>query len=126
MAAVPGPLEYEEEGEGRVACDPARFGDVVLARKDVPASYHLCVTHDDAHQGVTTVTRGVDLKPATDIHRLLQALMGWPAPAYAHHALLTDVRGRRLAKRDGARPLDDLRREGRSPAEVRALAGFPD
>ena len=76
---------YEEEGEGLVACDPARFGDVVLARKDAPASYHLCVTHDDALQGVTLVTRGADLKPATDLHRLLQALMGWPAPRYAHH-----------------------------------------
>ena len=69
--------------------DPERFGDVVLARKDAPASYHLCVTHDDALQGVTLVTRGEDLKPATHLHRLLQALMGWPAPAYAHHRLLT-------------------------------------
>ena len=85
LAAVPDPLTFEEEAEGVVACDPARFGDVVLARKDAPASYHLCVTHDDALQGVTLVTRGEDLKPATHLHRLIQALMGWPAPHYAHH-----------------------------------------
>jgi len=125
LAAVPGPLSYEERGEGRIRCDPARFGDVVLARKDVPASYHLCVTHDDALQGVTLVTRGEDLRPATDLHRLLQALMGWPEPAYAHHRLLTDASGRRLAKRDRAATLRDLRAAGRTPAEVRAMAGFP-
>jgi glutamyl-Q tRNA(Asp) synthetase len=105
-------LSYDEEGEGRVACHPERFGDVVLARKDAPASYHLCVTHDDAVQGVTLVTRGADLKPATDLHRLLQVLMGWPAPAYAHHRLLTDAAGRRLAKRDKAVTLRSLRAEG--------------
>ena len=125
LAQVP-PLDFEEEGQGRLACHPTRFGDVVLARKDAPASYHLCVTHDDALQGVTLVTRGEDLKPATDLHRLLQTLMGWPEPAYAHHALLTDSTGRRLAKRDRAATLRDLRDAGRSPAEVRALAGWPD
>ncbi len=119
-------LSYVEEGEGRISCAPARFGDVVLARKEVAASYHLCVTHDDARQGVTLVTRGLDLKPATDLQRLLQAVMGWPVPCYAHHPLLTDAGGRRLAKRDRAATLDDLRRAGRSPADVRALAGFPD
>ena len=126
LAAAPRPLTFEERGEGTLQCDPARFGDVVLARKDVPASYHLCVTHDDALQGVTLVTRGVDLKAATDLHRLLQALMGWPAPAYAHHPMLTDSAGRRLAKRDGAPTLRSLREAGHRPAEVRALAGFPD
>ncbi|WP_237216953.1 tRNA glutamyl-Q(34) synthetase GluQRS [Falsiroseomonas oryziterrae] len=125
VSSVP-PLSFEEEGQGRLRCDPARFGDAVLARKDAPASYHLCVTHDDALQGVTLVTRGEDLKPATDLHRLLQALMGWPEPAYAHHGLLTDAAGRRLAKRDRAATLRDLRAAGRSPAEVRALAGVPD
>jgi glutamyl-Q tRNA(Asp) synthetase len=125
LALVP-PLSFAEEGQGRLRCDPARFGDAVLARKDAPASYHLCVTHDDAAQGVTLVTRGEDLKPATDLHRLLQALMGWPEPAYAHHALLTDASGRRLAKRDRAATLRDLRAAGTSPAEARALAGFPD
>jgi glutamyl-Q tRNA(Asp) synthetase len=102
-------LSYVEEGEGRVACHPERFGDVVLARKDAPASYHLCVTHDDALQGVTLVTRGADLKPATDLHRLLQVLMGWPTPTYVHHRLLTDPAGRRLAKRDKAVTLRSLR-----------------
>jgi glutamyl-Q tRNA(Asp) synthetase len=113
MAAAMRPgLSYDEEGEGRIACHPERFGDVVLARKDAPASYHLCVTHDDAVQGVTLVTRGADLKPATDLHRLLQVVMGWPAPAYAHHRLLTDKAGRRLAKRDKAVTLKSLRAEG--------------
>ena len=102
-------LTFEEEGEGAIPCHPEQFGDVVLARKDAPASYHLCVTHDDALQGITLVTRGDDLKPATHLHRLLQALMGWPAPAYAHHPLLTDASGRRLAKRDRAATLRDLR-----------------
>ena len=122
LAAVAGPLSFEEEGEGVIACDPARFGDVVLARKDAPASYHLCVTHDDALQGVTLVTRGEDLKPATHLHRLLQALMGWPAPRYAHHRLLTDSAGRRLAKRDKAATLRDLREAGWTPHAVRELA----
>ena len=126
LATIATPLDFEELGESRVGCHPERFGDAVLARKDAAASYHLCVTHDDALQGITLVTRGIDLKPATDLHRLVQALMGWPAPAYAHHALLTDPAGRRLAKRDRAVTLRDLRRLGRQPAEVRALAGFPD
>ena len=126
LAAVPADLAYDEAGEGRLRCDPAQFGDAVLARKDIPASYHLCVTHDDARQGVTLVTRGEDLRPATHLHRLLQALLGWPEPRYAHHPLLTDAEGRRLAKRDGAPSLRSLREAGRSPAEVRALAGFPD
>jgi len=126
LAAAPAPLSFAERGEGRIACDPAQFGDAVLGRKDVPASYHLAVTHDDARQGVTLVTRGVDLKPATHLHRLLQALMGWPEPAYAHHPLLLGPDGRRLAKRDRAATLADLRAAGRSAAEVRAMAGFPD
>ncbi|SDD26161.1 tRNA glutamyl-Q(34) synthetase GluQRS [Belnapia rosea] len=124
LALAPADLSFEEVGEGRLRCDPAQFGDAVLARKEVPASYHLCVTHDDALQGVTLVTRGVDLKPATHLHRLLQVLMGWPEPRYAHHPLLTDASGRRLAKRDGAPSLRALRERGLSPAEVRTLAGF--
>ena len=115
-------LWFHEEGLGRVACRPARFGDVVLGRKDVPASYHLCVTHDDAAQGVTLVTRGEDLRAATDLHRVLQALMGWPAPTYAHHRLLAGADGRRLAKRDGAMALRALRDSGVSAGEVRARA----
>jgi glutamyl-Q tRNA(Asp) synthetase len=124
LAVTPPDLSFHEEGEGRIACHPERFGDVVLARKDAPASYHLCVTHDDALQGVTLVTRGEDLRPATDLHRLLQALMGWPEPAYAHHRLLMDASGRRLAKRDKAATLRDLRASGVTPAEARAMAGF--
>lgn len=113
-----GPLSWFEEGEGRVACDAAAFGDVVLGRRDAPASYHLCVTHDDAVQGVTLVTRGEDLRAATSVHRLLQALMEWPEPRYAHHALLLGVDGRRLAKRDGAVGLRELRAAGVTAAEV--------
>ncbi|CAA9229395.1 MAG: Glutamyl-Q tRNA(Asp) synthetase [uncultured Craurococcus sp.] len=124
LALAPADLSCEEMGEGRLRCEPAQFGDAVLARKEVPASYHLCVTHDDALQGVTLVTRGEDLKPATHLHRLLQVLLGWPEPRYAHHRLLTDAAGRRLAKREGAPSLRALREAGRSPAEVRALAGF--
>lgn len=123
LRRVPPVLSCHEIREGRRRCDPAGFGDVVLARKEVPASYHLCVTHDDAVQGVTLVTRGVDLRPATDLHRLLQALLGWPEPAYAHHALLAGPDGRRLAKRDGAPSLRSLREAGHTPAEVRAMAG---
>lgn len=122
-AAMTGPLDYEEEGRGRVSCDPCAFGDVVLARKDCPASYHLCVCHDDALQGVTLVTRGEELRAATDLHRLLQSLMGWPAPAYAHHRLLTDAQGRKLSKRDGAPSLKTLREGGTTPAEAFQRAG---
>jgi glutamyl-Q tRNA(Asp) synthetase len=117
-ALIPG-LTFEEAGEGTIVADPARFGDVVLARKDTPTSYHLCVTHDDAMQGVTLVTRGEDLKQATHLHRLLQALMGWPTPVYAHHRLLTDTAGRRLAKRDRAVTLRELRAAGVKPDELR-------
>jgi glutamyl-Q tRNA(Asp) synthetase len=113
-----GPLHYEEEGRGLATCDPMAFGDVVLARKDCPGSYHLCVTHDDWVQGVTLVTRGEELRPATDIHRLLQALMGWIAPRYAHHTLLTDASGAKLSKRDGALSLQRLRAEGITPEGV--------
>jgi glutamyl-Q tRNA(Asp) synthetase len=125
MASISQPLTFDEAGEGTIICQPEQFGDVVLARKDAPASYHLCVTRDDAEQGITLVTRGEDLKSATDIHRLLQSLMGWPIPAYAHHPLLTDSTGRRLAKRDQATTLRDLRAQGRSPAEVQTLAQPP-
>jgi glutamyl-Q tRNA(Asp) synthetase len=124
-AAHRAPLSSTEQGE-RIACDPTRFGDVVLGRKDVPASYHLCATQDDAEQGVTLVSRGEDLRPATALHRLLQTLMGWPEPAYAHHALLLAPDGARLAKRDGAASLRALRESGVSAPQARARAGFPD
>ncbi len=120
--AETGPLDWAEEGQGRIPCDPAAFGDVVLARRETPASYHLCVTHDDALQGVTLVTRGVDLAPATSIHRLLQALMGWPEPCYHHHPVLTDAAGRRLAKRDEASTIQGMRAAGMTPADVIARA----
>ena len=122
LTAAPGPLTFAEQGKGIVVCNPARFGDVVLARKDAPASYHLCVAHDDAVQGVTLVTRGIDLQPATDLQRLLQELMGWPAPLYAHHRLLTDRSGRRLAKRDNAATIRALRAAGITAAAVETLA----
>jgi glutamyl-Q tRNA(Asp) synthetase len=105
--------------------DPLPFGDIVIGRRETPASYHLCVTHDDAIQGVSLVTRGADLEPATAIHILLQRLMGWPTPAYEHHALLTDATGQRLSKRDRATSIRALREAGASAAEVRAMAGFP-
>ena len=117
-----GPLTYHEEREGRTECRPERFGDVVLARKDAPASYHLCVTHDDAQQGVTLVTRGEDLRPATHVHRVLQAVMGWPEPAYAHHPLVLDAGGRRLAKRDRSATLREMRAAGIAAADVLARA----
>jgi len=123
-AALTGPLSWQDEIAGAVAA--ASHGDVVLARKDAPTSYHLAVTVDDALQGVTLVTRGEDLFAATHIHRLLQALLGLPTPRYRHHALITDAGGRRLAKRHRGQTLRALRDSGRSPAEVQALAGFPD
>ena len=121
--AETGPLTWQEEGQGRLACDPTAFGDVVLARRETPASYHLCVTHDDAMQGVTLVTRGADLQPATAIHRLLQTLMGWPEPQYRHHPVLTDATGRRLAKRDADRTIEAMREAGQTAASV--IAQFP-
>lgn len=100
-------------------------GDAVIGRRDAIGSYHLCVTHDDALQGVTLVTRGVDLLPAVPLHTLLQRVMGWPVPAYAHHPLLTDGHGRRLMKRDRAVGIAALREDGATPAQVRSLAGSP-
>lgn len=120
--AQTGPLSFEEEGRGRLACDPLAFGDVVLGRRDAPASYHLAVTHDDAVQCVTLVTRGDDLLAATAVHRLLQAVMGWPEPVYAHHRMLAGSDGRRLSKRDGALAIGALREAGYAPADVLAMA----
>jgi len=119
-----GPLSWHDRRAGPVAARPEEFGDVVLARKDTPTSYHLAVTVDDAVQGVTLVTRGEDLFAATHVHRLLQALLDLPVPAYAHHRLLTDASGKRFAKRDQALTLAALRASGKNPAEIRALAGF--
>lgn len=114
-----GRLTWTEQGRGEVLADPARFGDVVLARKDTPTSYHLAVTVDDALQCVTLVTRGEDLAPATDIHRLLQALLGLPVPEWKHHRLLTGADGKRYAKRNRSLTLRALREAGRTPEDIR-------
>jgi glutamyl-Q tRNA(Asp) synthetase len=119
-----GVLTFTDRTAGRIAVNAAPFGDVVLARKEVPASYHLAVVVDDAAQGVTLVSRGEDLMPATHVHRLLQALLGLPEPGYVHHRLLADAAGRRFAKRDRGLTLEALRVAGRSPAEVRRMAGI--
>jgi glutamyl-Q tRNA(Asp) synthetase len=119
---ITGPLAVRLAGGTQRAAKPDRFGDAVLARKDVAASYHLAVTVDDAHQGVTLVTRGVDLEPAADLHRLLQSLLDLPAPAYAFHRLLADASGRRFAKRDGAATVAGLRAAGHAPEAILAMA----
>ena len=100
-------------------------GDIVLARKDIGTSYHLSVTLDDAAQGVTHVTRGRDLFHATPIHRLLEALLGLPSPARRHHRLIRDDGGRRLAKRDRAQGIEELRDDGATPEDVREMVGLP-
>ncbi|WP_311266926.1 tRNA glutamyl-Q(34) synthetase GluQRS [Sphingobium sp. WCS2017Hpa-17] len=103
-----------------ITATPLTHGDVVLARKDAPASYHLSCTLDDAAMGVTHVLRGDDLHGATHVHRLIQALLDLPSPAYIHHPLLLGADGRRLAKRDGAIALAELRRDGMDPAALAA------
>ncbi len=123
-AALAGALTFEERGAGPkgelgvIAVAPGLFGDVVLARKDMPAAYHLAVVVDDAYQGVTLVTRGNDLFAATHVQRLLQALLGLPAPAYAHHRLILDANGRKFSKRDRAVTLKSLREDGVTAEEV--------
>jgi glutamyl-Q tRNA(Asp) synthetase len=97
------------------------FGDVVIARKDTPTSYHLSVTHDDHLQGITLVTRGEDLLPSTHVHVLLQKLLGYETPLYAHHRLLTAPDGKRFAKRDRSLTIRSLRDSGRTPEEVFSL-----
>ena len=117
--AIAGDLGWEEQGQGLRRADPAAHGDVVLARKDAPASYHLASTLDDAAMGVTHIIRGADLIASTDVHRLLQALLGLPVPRYRHHALVCGPDGKRLAKRDAAASLASLRAAG---IDGRALA----
>ncbi len=121
-----GTLTWNDRERGQVVADPGLLGDVVLARKEIANSYHLAVTLDDARQGVSLVTRGADLFQATHIHRLLQAILGLPVPEWHHHRLITDGAGARLAKRGDADSIRALRAAGKSPAEVRALAGFAD
>ncbi|MBB6426530.1 tRNA glutamyl-Q(34) synthetase GluQRS [Sphingopyxis sp. JAI128] len=110
--AEAGDLAWEEQGQGHRVADPAAHGDIVLARKDAPASYHLASTLDDAAMGITHVVRGADLIASTDVHRLLQALLRLPTPIYRHHALVCGADGKRLAKRDAAASLKSLREAG--------------
>lgn len=110
--ALAGPLTWEDERAGVQIADPAPYGDIVLLRKDLPASYHLAATLDDAADGITLVTRGMDLFGASHIHRLLQALLELPVPVWHHHALLVEADGRKLAKRRGSPSLADRRRAG--------------
>ena len=119
-----GPLIWSDAEKGDVEATLDRLGDVVLARKDTPVSYHLAVTIDDHLQGVTLVTRGEDLFPSTHVHRVLQALLGLDTPRYHHHRLLTGDDGEHLAKRKQSTPIRSLREAGKTPEEVRALAGF--
>ena len=104
--------------------DPAAWGDVILARKDTPASYHLAVTIDDAFQSVTDIVRGLDIKPATAVHRLAQALLNLPEPVYFHHRLVLDEEGRKLSKSQGAAGIKNLRQSGVSPVEIRQRLGI--
>lgn len=116
-----GNLSFVEHGES-VQVNKGSIGDFVVARKETPTSYHLSVVVDDAQQGVTLVTRGADLLPATGPQRLLQALLGLPEPAYRHHSLVCDENGNRLAKRDGSVSIRALRENGMTPAQVLELA----
>lgn len=122
-----GPLTWTETGHGAkriIQARPEVWGDVLIARKDVPTSYHLSVVVDDALQGVSHVVRGLDLFEATAIHRLLQTLLGLPVPDYDHHRLLNDAEGKKLAKSKASKPLRELRHQGLSPADIRRLVGL--
>jgi glutamyl-Q tRNA(Asp) synthetase len=125
-----GDLTWTEHGEGpdgetgAVAARPEAWGDVILARKETPTSYHLSVVIDDALQGVTEVVRGQDLFWSTSVHRLLQALLGLPEPAYRHHRLILDGAGQKLSKSTAATGLRELRAAGASPADIRRLVGL--
>jgi glutamyl-Q tRNA(Asp) synthetase len=128
--AMAAPQWWNEEGAGpagetgRIDADPAVWGDVVIARKETPTSYHLSVTVDDAAEGVTDVVRGRDLFHATAVHVLLQRLLGLPTPAYHHHRLILDAAGRKLSKSDGDTSLRALREAGSTPADIRRMVGL--
>jgi glutamyl-Q tRNA(Asp) synthetase len=111
---------------GIIAADPARWGDAIIVRKDTPASYHLAVVLDDAMQGITHVIRGRDLYAATDLHRLLQVLLGLPEPIYHHHRLLLDPEGRKLSKSLRHTSLRALRASGATPAAIRASLRYTE
>jgi glutamyl-Q tRNA(Asp) synthetase len=124
-----GPLFWSETSGPNVApttveATPAAWGDVVLGRKETPTSYHLAVVVDDAFQGITHVVRGQDLMRATSVQRVLQTLLGLPAPTYTHHHLILDPEGKKLAKSTGATAVRLLRQRGVEPAEIRRLAGL--
>ena len=119
-----GKLTWTETDQGLVVADPAAWGDVILARKDTPTSYHLAVVVDDAAQGVTDVVRGRDLFHATSVHRLLQALLELPAPRYRHHRLILDADGKKLSKSTSATGLRELRVQGVTPADIRRMVGL--
>ena len=121
-------IEHSEgpDGEtGTVAARPQAWGDIILARKETPTSYHLSVVIDDALQGVTEVVRGQDLFWSASVHRLLQQLLGLPQPAYRHHRLILDGKGRKLSKSTLATGLRELRADGATPADIRRLVGLP-
>jgi len=121
---ITGPLGFYDEVAGLTVATPEILGDVVLARKETPASYHLSATLDDAFQGVTLVTRGDDLFASTHVHRLLQALLHLPTPTYHHHKLILDNMGKRLAKRDNSVTIQYLRETGATPAEIWRMVGM--
>ena len=129
-AAMAVPIAWTETGAGprgetgRIAANPAEWGDVVLGRKDTPTSYHLSVVVDDALQGITHVVRGRDLFAATGLHRLLQILLEFPEPIYHHHRLILDAEGRKLSKSTCATGLRELRAGGAAPAEILAMIGL--
>ncbi len=124
LSSIGGPLVWRDTDGGTFSAHPERFGDVVLARKDILTSYHLAVTIDDDLQGVNLIIRGEDLLPATDVHRLLQELLGLSVPMYHHHHLLKGDNGRRYAKRDKSQTLRALRDEGKTPDDIRTLVGL--
>ena len=136
VARAGGPLSWVERGEGPqgtqegstgqpVMADPQAWGDVVLARKETPTSYHLSVVVDDALQGITDVVRGRDLFCATSVHRLLQRLLGLPEPTYRHHRLILDDAGHKLSKSTRSTGLRELRATGAAPGDIRRLVGLP-
>ena len=130
LSRFPQRLTWREDGKGpdgetgTIEADPEKWGDVILARREVPTSYHLSVVVDDALQDITDVVRGRDLFHATAVHRLLQQILGLPAPRYLHHDLVLGPDGRKLSKSNGDTALCEMRRAGRTPASIREMLGF--